>query len=246
MSEKRRPRRINPNKIVDGTIEIRFESELPSEIVLALIFNEMHEKWGKGEQSPVAQLPKALRDLRPELKYQPTQFWKLKEGRRLNVGPNMIALAANVVESGESFIAEFEQIVQRWELSKVLGKLTRVGIRYINLFENENIYENSTLKLELPGYDLPHSFPTLIRTELDREKFIGILQVVNKASVEHSGARTRSGSILDIDVVTKSDFLLHADLKFIAALLSEMHEVADKIFFATLREDYVATLNPEY
>ncbi len=243
MTDLRIPKRINPNKIVDCTVEIRFESPVPPEVVLALVYNQVHATWGAGQNTPFSDVPKQVRDLQPEIRFQPLRKW-VKGDMALVAGTNMIGIGLSKFETGTAFISAVEQVLAPWPLESILGRVTRLGLRFINFFENMNIFEKSTLKVSLRDEPLG-SNPTFIRTELHKGPFVCGIQVLNSGNVEQGGKK-RSGSVIDLDVATRPTTAVPPQVGAIATHLHDMHEIADETFFKLLTDEYTQTLNPEY
>jgi uncharacterized protein (TIGR04255 family) len=124
-------------------------------------------------------------------------------------------------------------------------RIERLGLRYVNFFENLNICDHSTLRLEVRNISIAKQSITL-RTETDSKGFKVITQISNCAQAQVAG-ELKSGSILDLDIVkpdlnvspnSLTDELMH--------LFKLANEIADSTFFNFLADDFIVSFEPEY
>ncbi len=64
------PKRLKRNPILEAIAEVRFLSSVPNDAVIGLVFSSVQDIFGKPENLPILQLPAALREADPNLKYQ--------------------------------------------------------------------------------------------------------------------------------------------------------------------------------
>src|SRR3972149_4974617 len=86
------PKRLKRNPIIDAVAEVRFTSSIPSEAIIGLVYENVKEKFGQPKSLPILQLPAALREKDPNLRYQACYRFD-KPGNVLLVGPRNIALS---------------------------------------------------------------------------------------------------------------------------------------------------------
>jgi uncharacterized protein (TIGR04255 family) len=94
-----RPTKITPDPIIDAVVEFRFESEIPPDAVLGMLFNVVRNDFPNFKKLPVAEIPDEIRRNDPQLKFAP-YYQAVSEGYRLNVGPNVISLGNPETMSG--------------------------------------------------------------------------------------------------------------------------------------------------
>lgn len=222
-------------------VEARFESESPPEIVVALIYNAVRATWGEGNETPISQLPRTVIDMQPELRFQATRRWT-RNSQYLNAGPHAITVGTTAFESGRSLITLARDTFQ--PLEGIFGRITRLGLRYVNLFEGENVFARAELKVGLRGMELGKD-PTIVRAEINKGAYVCGLQVLNPVTAQQGGAK-KTGSIIDIDVSTKPTTVVAPSVAPIVGHLTDMHALAEEAFFSVLSDEYIATLNPEY
>ena len=124
-------------------------------------------------------------------------------------------------------------------------RIERLGLRYVNFFENLNICDHSTLTLEVRNISIAKQSITL-RTETDSKGFKVITQVSNCAQAQVAG-ELKSGSILDLDIV-KPDLNISPDslTDDLMSLFMLANEIADSTFFNFLADDFIVAFEPEY
>ena len=67
----RLPVSIQPCPIVEAIFEIRFESSYPRDAIFGIIYKQFKDEFHKVIQLPVLQLPAAVREQDPNLKFTP-------------------------------------------------------------------------------------------------------------------------------------------------------------------------------
>ena len=114
----------------------------------------------------------------------------------------------------------------------------RLGMRYIDFFDNQNVFDLLTLDVRIGDTSLSSSEMQLSKT-FEQSPYQAQLLLSNIAIV-----REKSGSIFDLDVwIGAEDFDLFDDgtEKFEAA-----HKLNKIIFFGLLKPESLSTLSPEY
>lgn len=235
------PKKITPCPIVESIIEVRFESELPGEAILGIIYSALKGDFPNFDRLPILQIPEAIRSKDQNLMYAP--HYKLSAGNYiLQIGSKVFSLSnVNEYVGWEAFYEEIKRIFKKIYELKIIKETKRLGLRYINLFPGMNIYEKSDLRINLKEDRLEKDVNLLIN--LPSNGFINTLRMVSGATVDVSG-KVLSGSVIDIDTAlseTKSDF--YSNMK---RIISGAHLEEKKLFFSLLKDEYIKTLNPEY
>lgn len=130
------PERIDPDAIIEALVEFRFEhSELP-ELVLGRLLDAQCWEGYTQTRLPTADIPQPLREVDPNLLYQPfVELQKVGADRVAKIGGHV--LSYHVVRQYPGWTA------CRVEIEKTLGdvitklkssKFSRIGLRYINAF----------------------------------------------------------------------------------------------------------------
>lgn len=239
------PKKISPCPIEEVVVEIRFESSLPHEAVFGVIYNALSKSYPNLEPLPILQIPEYIRAQDPNLIFQPHHRLH-RDNYSVQIGPKVLSVVVGREYPGwNAFKSEIHAVLGRVNELNIITKVLRVGIRYIDFFEDD-IFRNINLQLAIYGENAVTE-QTFIRTLLKRDRFDCHLQVGNNMTVEvRNGPRV--GSIIDMDMSntevgkwTSKQFLEEVD-----GLLESGHEGQKDVFFNLLKPEFLATLNPEY
>ena len=232
------------NPIIDAIAEVRFTSAVPSDAIIGLVYEKVRSQFGAPEGLPILQLPAALREADPNLRYQHGHRFKMP-GHSLLVGPRTIALSSYPYIDWPTAKGVFAQLLTQLTSAALFERVERIGLRYINLFEDKlNIFEHSTMRIEIEGESIFNQSITL-RTERSLDDFLVVTQMSNHAIAEVQGQK-KSGSALDIDVIKENPHVDSDDLPgSLIRLFDNANAVADKTFFGLLKQELIDTYEPE-
>ena len=231
------PRAINPCPILDALFEIRFTVKIHPSAVFGLIYNALQVDFPKVENLPILQLPEAFRATDPNFKFKP-HYRISNEKFATQIGPDVVTISSFPKYAGwDEFSKQIFSILDRIENVGIVNTVTRIGIRYINFFDND-IFKDIDLKIYIGENDIAYK-NTIVRTEIEQDSFKSSLQVANNAN--HNN---KLGSIIDIDTFADSelkDFFAKKE-----TLISDGHTKEKELFYSLLKEDFLKTLNPTY
>ncbi|EIM63330.1 TIGR04255 family protein [Desulfobacter postgatei] len=238
-----RPTKITPDPIIDAVVEFRFESEIPPDAILGMLFSVVRNDFPNFNKLPIADIPGVLRQKDPQLKFAPC-YQSISNGYRLNVGPNVISLGnpGNYVGWKDNFYPFLQSIIKQLEKSGIVKRFTRIGIRYIDFFEADIFEKKITLSISLNDAPL-NAKQITVSTIFEQEELVTRVNIQNNSTVI-SGDNRRVGSIIDTDTF----FEPKQDISFsdLISLLDKQHEVSLSVFFNLLHPEFLKTLNPEY
>jgi uncharacterized protein (TIGR04255 family) len=240
----RLPKRLQKNPIIDAIAEVRFSSSIPNDAVIGLVYSKLQDTFGKPENLPVLQIPAALRENDPNLKYQPCYRFT-KPGNVLLVGPHNVALSTYPYSDWGAASPLLNDVLSRLYDVRLFDRIERIGLRYVNFFENLNIFDHSTLVLKVRNTSIANQSVTL-RTEASSNDFKVVTQASNRATAQVASV-SKSGSILDLDI-TKENLNIAAEPlpSSLMNLFVSANRAADSAFFNVLADDFIATFGPEY
>jgi uncharacterized protein (TIGR04255 family) len=231
--------------VVDAVIEMRFESQIPSEAVFGVVWNELKTLYSKYEKNPIMQLPADLLERDPNFQYMP--HYKLQNNESIcQIGPRVVVLAMKKYLTWDDFCSTSIKVIEKIFKAVDELKVQRVGIRYINFFEYD-VFSNDKIKLNL-SVGCKSGKPVECTSKVLFENSKGIktnVQCANNAQYKpFDGSGTViSGSVIDIDSFVDS----HLDSKCsIEALLPEIHKTLKELFFDILTKELVESLEPDY
>ena len=237
------PKKLNICPLEEAVFEIRFSSDTPPDAIFGIIYSSVKDIFPKEsiKQLPVQQIPEQIRLKDPNLKYQALHRLQ-KDNLSLSIGPNTLIFGNTKEYLGwHAWSTFFHSILNEVEKTEVLSKVERIGLRYINIFDN-NILENTNVKLLIDNNQLLHETSNL-RTELVDSGFIKVLQIGNAVNIT-SNNQSRIGSIIDIDCIY--NFKDEDFFKDYSGLINMAHEKEKELFFTLLNDEFLKSLNPKY
>lgn len=231
------PKKIKPCPIKDALVEIRFVPDISLDAVFGVIYKQLRNDYGEPEQLPIMQMPAEIRNKEKNFRFKP-HYKLLKPPYVVQIGPEMIAISSYPDYVGwENFSAEIIKVLEHIEESEVIKEISRVGIRYINFFEND-IFKKVRIKILKDDSEINY-LNSFFRTEMMDGNFKNKLQIGNNVTVDG-----KNGSIIDIDTVKDSGLENFFTEK--KEIISRGHEVEKKLFFELLTDEFLKSLNPEY
>ena len=231
------PKAISPCPILDAVFEIRFTTKIHPSAVFGMIYNILQADFPKVENLPILQLPEALRAADPNFKFKP-HYRISNQYFVTQIGPDVLTISSFPEYAGwDRFSKQIFTILESIEKASIIDTVLRIGIRYINFFDND-IFKNIDLKICIGKDDIAYK-NTIVRTEIEQESYKSSLQVAN--NVNHN---TKLGSIIDIDTFTESNLTNLFQNK--EHLISDAHTKEKELFYSLLKEDFLKTLNPTY
>jgi len=235
------PKKITPCPIIESVVEIRFDSAIPPDAIFGVVYHSFKEIFpNKPKNLPILQLPAQIRNNDPNLLYK--AHYRLSDNIFLfQVGPKSISLINKGEYVGWSvFSPKIKECFQKVKEIQIIKDTKRFGLRYINFFEELNIYDKINLKLSLNEKSLT-SNKIVLRTSLPKEEFICNLRISNDSKMEQV---EKLGSIIDIDVYREEDG--KSIIEQFDRILEEAHNTEKEIFFSSFKEEFLQNFNPEY
>ncbi len=240
----RLPKRIALCPIIDSVVELRFDSAIQPDAIFGIIFSAVKTEYPQFQRLPVADVPEPLRNHDPNLKFSP-HYQGVSSSFVLRIGPRVVSLS-NVGEyvGWDKFLLKLKDILDKLNKVEIVSKFTRIGIRYIDFFEND-IFDNVTFTMPdiiVDKKPLP-SKQRIYRSVVEYGKFLTNIQIANNSQATIQGAQ-KTGSVLDSDTFFEST----AGFSFsgLFELIDECHSREKELFFSLLKQEFIDTLNPEY
>ena len=236
------PIKIDPCPIVEAIVEIRFDSFLPGDAIFGVIYNQFKEEYPKYTKQPILQLPEAIRSRDPNLIFKP-HYKMQKDNFMVQIGPKVFS----IVNVGEycGWDLFFKTILEAFNIisnSNVVEKVIRFGLRYINIFEGFDIFEESNFKAVLN--DKPYENAKAdITIETPSGEYSHKFKIVNHATVSVENKKVK-GSVIDIDISIEKPIDMFFDK--MNEILETSHVEEKKIFFGLLKQSFIDSLNPTY
>lgn len=240
---ERLPKKITPCPIFEAVVELRFDSNTPSDAIFGIIYNEIRTEFPTVEKLPILQVPEAIRSKDPNLIYQ--AHYALHQGKFIfKIGPKVLIFSnLNEYMGWEALFPKVIQIINKINNTKVIERAERIGIRYINLFKY-SILEKIHLDIRLTGKELVEE-TTNLRTELTDGDYLKIVNIANNIKIT-SKNYNGLGSLIDIDCIYEFSPSESEYFNAFEKVIDNGHEIEKQTFFSLLKEDFLADFNPEY
>lgn len=235
------PKKITPDPILESVVELRFKTNLPSDAIFGMLYNKLNEMFPNSYESlPILQLPEAVRLQDKNLEFSPHHKFK-NENFQVNIGPKVIAIISLKPYSGwKAYFSVIESIIKYVIQQNFIQEVSRIGVRYIDFFEEINIFDH--LKFKMDGFPFP-SKQSSYTTAFQYEKFMTNLQVSNSSQILIKN-KVCNGSIFDTDTYIETN--IPVNKSDILDIISNAHTIEKKIFYSLIKDSFIQTLNPEY
>jgi uncharacterized protein (TIGR04255 family) len=233
------PISIDPCPIIEAIFEIRFSSAYPGDAIFGIIYNQFKDEFQNTEPLPILQLPAAIRMQDPNLKFAP-HYKLVSKDFLIQIGPNVFSLINVKNYSGWNvFSKKIRETYEKIISLNIIEKHDRTALRYINLFQELNIFDHSMLQCRL-GDQIFGKDRINFTAEVPYEYGVSNLKVVNFAEIFIEN-KVLNGSIVDIDTQVATE-----KCSSIVDAIECAHHAEKNLFFNLLKKDFLDSLSPEY
>lgn len=232
------PKRITPDRIKDAIVQLYFKSPYPFELLIGYA----HSQLLKVGLEYISQSQNGAYSQEINLRFNHL-FIDGQRVLKIHINPDY-SIAFNIVKSYPGW-EHYEQclfrIIRALIDNSLISSVEKIRVKYISEFKNIDLLEN--LKFEYNttflGASVSSSTSSLKWRESNMEINLGIGSKLSTPGDEISYI-----SIIDIDILCEKIRLSSAEE--ITDLISKCHIKEKEIFFKLLKEDFLATLKPEY
>lgn len=243
------PTKLKKEPLIDAIFEVRFESKVAASVVLPGVFFDKLPGNSKIEALPTSQLPKALRDANPNLRFSPTNRidW---DKFFINVGDFNVSVSCKYPYPGwTSFKKAIIDVMHILQHSGVVKKVERYSLKYVDLLpiiNGKHKVSMLNLKVDIAGHTLADE-PFQFRIEILKDELIHAVQLVSSAKARlHTGV-VKDGLIVDVDTIAVlEDTSISSLVEGIDNKLEVIHTANKKMFFDCLNHETLGMLEPEY
>lgn len=238
------PTKIEPSPLIDVVVELRFDTDLSSSSILAgQLYNALDHRYPSYEELSTMQLPKQVRES-ADYKYSP-HYRLSNEDYSIKVGKNVISIINHCSPDQEyagwsSYKGVIDEVLRTVESFEMIQSFNRVGVRYVNFF-TDNILEKIQASLDVPWEEGKLGPDKLIGLTLVEDDFTTKVQITTNAKLKSDTAK-ESGDILDLDAYIEKE----TAFKDIYSKIENGHDQVKNAFFTLLKDEFIATLNPDY
>ena len=245
------PKRITPDSIIDATVEVKYLSNLPFELLVGFFFSALDDSYHYTSRAMQPNLP-ALpftqgSGITFNMGVQPLFY---NDHISIRLAPNTVIFGClnNKYIGWDVYRVEIEKVLKAFEGTGHISKWVRIGIRYITEYLNKDLKECTkfTFTFGLPDV---RSSSTTFRSEFPYKAVKAILTLNNqmpsiRQQASSSTVQIVQTSVIDLDVIREP--LDIAGVGDLMNVVNATHEIEKELFFNLLTEEFLKTLNPEY
>lgn len=245
------PKKINPDSIKEAIIEIKYQSDLPFEVLIGIFFNSLDNSYTYINRPPQ---PPAFIQGRIE---NPGQELRIRIGNQsvfytdkisIQLFPNAFVFTCLEYYIGwEDYFSEIKKTIEQLIVSGNIIKWTRVGVRYISEYPNTSL--SQCVKFDYTfGIPEVNSSSSAFRSEFIYSGKKVILNLSNMVTLIKQDPATNENkeiqaSVIDVDVITDKEIESFDQL---LKGIEENHLIEKEVYFRLLKEEFLKSLNPEY
>lgn len=234
------PKEIKNCPIEEALVEIRFESDLPSNAIFGILYERLKATYPQVEDLPILQIPEHIRTHDSALSHKPYHLLK-GDGYVVQIGPKVLGISSPRPYVGwTQFSERIYKLIKTLQDTEIISKYVRVGLRYINFFE-KNIFNHIRLNIMMGDTSLSDA-DCVFRTSIKKEGLHPTLQISNMASKTVEGKPVK-GSLLDIDSYVDPPENFSNNY---VEIITKLHRIEKQLFFELLTEEFTQELEPVY
>lgn len=216
------------NPIIDTGLEMTVSYVFPSDAVVGILYNSLHQKDEKVglQKLPVSNIPDEIRRMDPNLKNKPTHQLTCKDGF-VQIGENVLCIGGTMPYATWDVFEKFiGKILGLLSSNSLLKAVEHVKLRYLNFYE-ENIFNSINLNISMSGVEHICSGSTVFRTEIPcDESIFGVLQITNGVHVKNeSMGLDNDGSLIDLQTITRK-----VSMDNLPEVIKKLHEQVELMF----------------
>jgi len=244
------PAKLNKEPLIDALFELRFNANSNfSELVPGLLFAKLPGEL-ELQRLPHAELPKAIRDQDPNLKY--ASLVKISWGNYIiGLGDRSFTVSCALPYPGwNDFASAIATVMEAIKSTKMVQSVVRYSLKYTDLIPAETIPEQlskTTISVKIAGVEGELSGHTTLRTEVFEDGYIHILNIVTSANAKMASGEKRTGLVIDVDSIKILEEINFDEwLSDYQDELNKIHAANKDMFFKCITEDTLESLEPTY
>ncbi len=241
------PKRLGKPPLVDTMFEVRFEPTRDGAVQLlpGLFLSRLAADYPRSEATPIASIPRELRDSNPSLRYQ-FHYRMAGDSAAVSVGDRSAGVSVFPPYQGwEFFRPRIDAFVDVLKASALVKRLERFSLKFTNVLDMHAERQLSLLNLDVSvGGVAAKDRGFHLRTELNDAKLLRIVEITPEATVTLVSGATWNGLLVSIDCIKQSE---SGDLQELTpAAIENVHEEVKQMFFGLITPKTLAALSPAY
>ena len=247
------PKKINPDRIKDSIIEIRYTSKLPFEILLGIFFGALDDSFTySGNPLIEQQIPTSFRvgELPEEVKLSlGNQHLFYNDKIKIQFQPKSIIFnCLHEYILWDNYKGQIENVLSQLHSTNLIDQYNRIGVRYISQYPDYDLQDIIKFSFTF-GMPNIQSDTYRFRSEFMWDSLRVILNLSNKSPVltqedVNFPPSIVKVSLIDIDVIL--DGFIESQLDKLIEKLVQTQLKEKEVFFNLLKESYLESLKPEY
>jgi|ERR1700722_1706930 len=235
--------------IVECVFEMRFVDPVPgvADLLPGIVFAKHPGRFKNVAPLPLAQMPKMMRDMNPQLKYMATTALEGPQVRMM-FGEYAVAVSFSKPYAGWAKIKPLILECMNTALETSLtGRPERYGLKYVNLLkEGRDAFDldQTRVRIELGNFKPRSQGATAVHAEIDLNECINVVDIATGGKIVIPGQPEEVGVVISVDTLRNSAGLnASAELP---QVLEMMHETEKEVFFGLLGGSTIENLGPRY
>lgn len=254
-SKNKLPSKITPCPILQATVTVHFEANYNNDMVdifTSILFGSLYEKLKKSysnfEKLPIMQIPEEVRSNDEEYAFEP--FYRISNNNYvIEIGPRVFSVTALKEYIGwKEYFNEIKTAFDILIALKKIKKITGLNVRYIDFFEDTNIFDKIKLNLSFECNEedkimnsLNNNKEITLRKTMMYNNINYTIQINNDMKIENEVV-SLNGSIFDIECYTnKVNIKFDSDEKY--SIINEMHTNQKTVFYKLIKDDFLKQFN---
>ncbi len=227
------------NSIVEAVVDIFFETTTFTEIFLNIILGI--NGFDAMTKLPMSQIPEAIRTNDPNLRFQPLYeiHSNTNKDYKVMLGDGTVGIAINGEYKGweDSFYPQIQRVFQTILESQKITKINRIGMRYINFFPHENIFETGKVKVTIDNHEA--NTKTMFLKIDDSVEDISYSKTITN---DQNYLNREEGSIIDIVTFAENDSI-SSDNNSVFDTINQLYTLSKDKFKEVVNDEYISTHN---
>jgi len=246
MKQKKLPAKLGKPTVFEAIFEVRGQPIAPLHDILPGVFFSP-ERPSLIERLPAAQIPDVIRNADPTLKYIPL-IRISGDSYSLMIGKENVSISCTTYAGWSKFKKHILEVFGQLEKKKLITKVDRYSLKYVNLLEGENVatlLSSVDLDLKIGSWKIKDQNIQL-RAELIYEGFNNAIQIISSAAVQLS-EKPKKGLVIDIDSIMDVNAIDYTQFyNELGKRLDHIHHINKTLFFDCLTDKTIAELEPVY
>ena len=245
------PKKISPDNIREAVVEVRYDSDVPFELLVGLfveVFDDTYTYTNRPPQQPIASgtIGNTVRGVNIKIGLTSVVY---NDNVSIQLLPNSFVFTWQPQYAGwDEYRKEIATALEQLFSIKKTLIVNRVGLRYISEYPNKDLKDCFKFKFTF-GLPEVESETVSFRSEFKKDGTRIILNLSNRVPFVNPNPKPEDAtvirtSIVDIDVICED--VQTTNLPDLLTTVDVNHTKQKEVFFTMIDDNYLQTLNPEY